>query len=118
MSKQQAKYIKSKLFWRFDNDDDLLEKLTQRNVTFRRDAENGILLLCSETMKKNYEKYADLMCFDITYKLLKKKKRQVKHLGVGFFVGQDENTRIALFAMCTIATENTDNFKKLFCFFF
>ena len=71
---------------------------------FRRDAENGILLLCSDTMRKNYERYADLLCFDITYKLLKKKKKQVKHLGVGFFVGQDENTRITLFAMCTIAT--------------
>jgi hypothetical protein len=55
-------------------------------------------------MRKNYERYADLLCFDITYKLLKKKKKQVKHLGVGFFVGQDENTRITLFAMCTIAT--------------
>lgn len=69
-------------------------------------------------MKKNYERYADLMCFDITYKLLKKKKKQLKHLGVGFFVGQDENTRITLFAMCTIATENTENFKRLLTFFF
>lgn len=58
-------------------------------------------------MISNYVNYGDLFCFDITYKLLKKKKRQAKHLGVGFFVGQDENTRIIIFAMCTIATENT-----------
>lgn len=118
LSLQQAKYLKSKLFWRFDNDDQLLEKLSQRNVTFRRDAERGLLLLCSDSMKRNYDRYGDLLCFDITYKLLKKKKGQARHIGVGFFVGQDENTRITLFAMCTIATETTDNFKRLFAFFF
>lgn len=35
---------------------------------------SGILLLVSETMKKNYLKYGDQMCFDITYKLLMRKK--------------------------------------------
>lgn len=40
-------------------------------------------------MKKNYIKYGDILCFDITYKLLKKKVGEAKHLGVGFFVGQD-----------------------------
>lgn len=69
-------------------------------------------------MKSNYKKYGDLLCFDITYKLLKKSRKQMKHLGVGFFVGQDENTRIVLFGMCTIAHETTDNFAKLFSFFF
>lgn len=58
------------------------------------------------------------MCFDITYKLLKKKKNQKKHLGTGFFVGQDENTRIVLFSMCTIDTESTEDFKVLFSYFF
>ena len=69
-------------------------------------------------MKTGYKKYGDLMCFDITYKLLKKKKKQLKHLGVGFFVGQDENTRIVLFAMCTIANECSEDFKQLFGYFF
>ena len=69
-------------------------------------------------MKSNYRKYGDLLCFDITYKLLKKKRKETKHLGVGFFVGQDENTRIVLFGMCTIARETTEYFMKLFSFFF
>lgn len=68
-------------------------------------------------MQTNYLKYGDLICFDVTYKLLKKKKKQAKHLGVGFFVGQDENTRIVLFAMNTIADETSVNFLKLFEFF-
>jgi hypothetical protein len=98
-----------------------LEKLTQKNVTFRRHLEGEktiILLICTESMKSNYRKYGDLLCFDITYKLLKKKRKETKHLGVGFFVGQDENTRIVLFGMCTIARETTEYFMKLFSFFF
>lgn len=35
---------------------------------------SSILLLVSETMKKNYLKYGDTICFDITYKLLMRKK--------------------------------------------
>lgn len=89
LTKEQTRYIKTKIFWRFDKDDDLLEKLTQKNVIFRRDIEKGILVLCSETMKKNYELYGDLLCFDLTYKLLKKKKFQQDQVGVGFFVGMD-----------------------------
>ena len=55
----------------------MLQKLTQRKVTFRRKIENGqtvILLLLSETMRENYRLYGDMMCFDITYKLLKRKQ--------------------------------------------
>jgi hypothetical protein len=40
-------------------------------------------------MKKNYKIYGDMICFDITYKLLKKKRNDLKHLGIGFFVGQN-----------------------------
>ena len=69
-------------------------------------------------MRKNYEKYGDLVCFDITYKLLHRRKDHSKHLGVGFFVGQDENFRIVLFGMCTIVKESSENFKKLFAYFF
>ena len=53
-------------------------------------------------MKNSYLQYGDVICFDITYKLLKKMRYQANHVGVGFFVGQDENTRIMLFGMCTI----------------
>lgn len=70
----------------------MLRKLTERKVSFRRKMENGkstILLLVSDSMKKNYTKYGDILCFDITYKLLMRKKSETKHLGVGFFVGQD-----------------------------
>lgn len=70
----------------------MLKKLTERKVIFRRKIENGnstILLIVSESMKKTYQLYGDSICFDITYKLLKKKRGQYKHLGVGFFVGLD-----------------------------
>jgi hypothetical protein len=40
-------------------------------------------------MKKNYAKYGDNLAFDITYKLLMRRKEDTKHIGVGFFVGQD-----------------------------
>jgi len=53
-------------------------------------------------MKRNYLSYGDNLCFDVTYKLLKKKRGEAKHLGVGFFVGQDENSRIVLFGLSTI----------------
>jgi hypothetical protein len=70
----------------------MLRKLTERKVSFRRDGEHEIsplLLLVSETMKKNYWKYGDNLAFDITYKLLMRRKEDTKHIGVGFFVGQD-----------------------------
>ena len=51
--------------------------------------------------------YGDNVCFDITYKLLKKKFLEERHLGVGFFVGQDENSRIVIFAVCTVSHETT-----------
>lgn len=69
-------------------------------------------------MKNNYKNYGDILCFDITYKLLMRKKDETKHLGVGFFVGQDENTRIILFGLSTILHESADNFVILFNFFF
>ena len=58
-------------------------------------------------MRSNYMLYGDNVCFDITYKLLKKKFLEERHLGVGFFVGQDENSRIVIFAVCTISHETT-----------
>lgn len=69
-------------------------------------------------MKKFYLQYGDVICFDVTYKLLKKLKNQVSHIGVGFFVGQDENTRIILFGMSTISYETSENFQIMFEFFF
>jgi hypothetical protein len=69
-------------------------------------------------MKKNYAKYGDNLAFDITYKLLMRRKEDIKHIGVGFFVGQDENTRITLFGLCTIRSETSENFMRLFAFFF
>ena len=53
-------------------------------------------------MKKNYLKYGDVLCFDLTYKLLKKKRKSDRNIGIGFFVGQDENLRIVLFGFCII----------------
>ena len=121
LTKCQAKYLKDRVFWRFKDEDHMLRKLTERRVTFRRKIEEGettILMLLSETMKKNYARYGDILCFDVTYKLLKKKKGEVKHLGVGFFVGQDENSRIVLFAVSTIKHETSENFCLLFEYFF
>lgn len=75
-------------------------------MTFRRkidqDGKSTILLLVSESMKKNYEKYGDVLCFDITYKLLMRKKDEDKHHGLGFFVGMDENSRIVLFGVSVL----------------
>ena len=75
-------------------------------------------MICTQTMRQNYRCYGDLLCFDLTYKLLKKRKTDSKHLGVGFFVGQDENTRIIIFGLCTITVESSENFKTAFSFFF
>lgn len=83
----------------------MLRKLTERNVSFRRKKKNDktiILLLVSESMKKNYLNYGDNLCFDITYKLLMRKRDETRHLGIGFFIGQDGNSRIILFGVATI----------------
>jgi hypothetical protein len=57
----------------------MLSKLTERKVIFRRkineeDGKSIILVMISQSMKKNYERYGDMLCFDITYKLLMRKK--------------------------------------------
>ncbi len=69
-------------------------------------------------MKKNYERYGDILCFDITYKLLMRKKDEVKHTGIGFFIGMDENSRILLYGVAVIQHESSDHFYMLFEFFF
>lgn len=53
-------------------------------------------------MKKSYLRFGDILCFDITYKLIKKKVGEARHAGVGFFVGHDGNSRIVLFGVSTI----------------
>lgn len=83
----------------------MLKRLTEKKVMFRRKIEQGkttILVIASEAMKQKYIQFGDTICFDITYKLLKKKRADDRHLGVGFFVGQDQDLRIVLFAMATI----------------
>jgi hypothetical protein len=101
----------------------MLSKLTERKVIFRRkisedDGKSIILVMISQTMKKNYERYGDMLCFDITYKLLMRKKEEFRHTGMGFFIGSDENSRILLYGMAVITQETSDNFYILFEFFF
>jgi hypothetical protein len=123
LSRCQARYLKDRVFWRFKNEDHMLSKLTERKVLFRRkinedDGKSIILVMVSQTMKKNYEKYGDILCFDITYKLLMRRKEEFRHTGMGFFIGSDENSRILLYGMAVITQETSDNFYILFEFFF
>lgn len=75
-------------------------------------------MLVTENMKKSYERLGDILCFDITYKLIKKKVGEARHAGVGFFVGHDGNSRIVLYGVSTIDKETSENFQILFDFFF
>lgn len=86
LTKRIARYFSRKVFWTFTEIDHLFVRLEELNAKFRRDTDSKILVVCSETMRKNYVTYGDLISFDITYKLVKRSKK-IKHLGVGFIVG-------------------------------
>lgn len=76
--------------------------------------EDTAIVLVSKTMKENYIRFGDMLCFDLTYKLLKKKINVDKHIGVGFFVGMDTNLRIVLFGVAVLRKEDSLSFAFLF----
>ena len=77
-----------------------------------------LLLMSCPEMRKAYEEYGDVVCFDVTYNLLKKRYMDNKQWGVGFFCGIGHNLEIAVFAVTLICNESKDSFKRLFLNFF
>ena len=61
-------------------------------------------------MKNNYRLFGDVLTFDITYKMLKKKNPFGNYYGLGFFFGQDTNSRLVLFAICLFAKDQIEYF--------
>ncbi len=56
-------------------------------------------------MKNNYRLFGDVLTFDITYRMLKKKNPFGNYYGLGFFFGQDTNSRLVLFGICLLAKD-------------
>ena len=64
------------------------------------------MVFASPNMIKNYQKYGDMVSFDITYNLLKNFSTEGRRFQVGVFCVYDSNIRI-LFAGLTIICRET-----------
>lgn len=69
-------------------------------------------------MKKNFKMSGDSINFDSTYKMLKKTNPYGSHYGVGHFLAQDTNLRLALVGVCLFAKDCKEYFKYIFQYFF
>ena len=77
-----------------------------------------ILVGVSVEQKNNYQKYGEILSYDISDNCIKEKAFSGKKYGVGIFTGFDNNNRILIFGFSLITTETTENFKKIFRWFF
>jgi hypothetical protein len=56
-----------------------------------------IIVIVSQTMKKSFQRYGELLSFDITYNLLRNRTSDEKRYRLGVFCVTDTNVRL-LFA--------------------
>lgn len=77
----------------------------------------NIIVVVSESMRRNYVKYGDILSFDITYKLLKNFNSNGQQYNVGVFCVFDTNNRILIAGVAILCNESTDSMEKVFGMF-
>jgi hypothetical protein len=63
-----------------------------------------MMVIVSQNMKKSYQRYGELLSFDITYNLLRNRTSDDKRYRLGVFCVTDTNVRL-LFAGISIICE-------------
>jgi hypothetical protein len=65
-------------------------------------------------MQALYNKYGDVVTFDLTYNLIRDRSVTKSQWGVGIFCGIGPNLELLIFAVCAVADETKISFKRLF----
>jgi hypothetical protein len=65
-------------------------------------------------MKKNYERYGEIVSFDITYNLLKNTSSEGRRYRVGVFCVTDSNIRVLMAGIAIVCQETTADMYKVF----
>jgi hypothetical protein len=58
------------------------------------------------------------LAFDVTYNLIKKRSKDNKQWGLGFFSGQDGGLKTIIFGICLTVNEKIESMKRIFANFF
>jgi hypothetical protein len=64
----------------------------------------AMFLVLSREMIQLYQKYGEVVCFDLTYNLVDKKSKRGHSWGLGNFVGIGQNHEILVFGFCLMCT--------------
>lgn len=65
-------------------------------------------------MKKNYQRFGEVINFDTTYRMVKKISPYGGQYGVGYFMAQDTNLRMVMTAICFYIKDEKLLLKQLF----
>jgi hypothetical protein len=69
-------------------------------------------------MRRNYQRYGDLLSFDLTYNLIKNMTIDGRKYGLGVFCVTDTNIRVLIAGISMMCDERTEDMYKMFDFFF
>lgn len=87
-------------------------------LTLRRIQDTSGNTLCvfivTETMKKNYQIFGDVINFDVTYRMVKKASPFGGPYAVGYFMAQDTNLRLVMTAVCFYIKDEKSLLKQIF----
>ena len=71
-------------------------------------------LFISPDMWSAVREFGDVVCFDVTYNLLKIRNINGKSWGVGIFSGFGSNLELVIFGVSIINNESTESLSRLF----
>jgi hypothetical protein len=75
----------------------------------------SLVLLISQKMLEAVRRWGDMVCFDLTYNLVKERSQKANNQwGLGMFTGMGHNKEIILMGVCFMACETTESFTFIF----
>jgi len=74
--------------------------------------------LATETMKKNYQLYGEVINFDTTYRMIKRLSPYGEKYAVSYFFAQDTDLRFVMTGVCFYVKDQKMLLKSCFEFYF
>ena len=109
-------------YWYNNSEELIFTRLDFEVKTIRRikDSDNNTVcvFIATESMKKNYHLFGEVINFDTTYRMIKKTNPYGGQYGVGYFLAQDTNMRYVLTGICMYAKDDKRLLKTIFDFYF
>ena len=107
---KEAKYIVDQFYWYNNTENEIFSRLAFEGKIIRRIKDTSDNTVCvfivTESMKKNYKIFGEVINFDTTYRMIKKTNPYGGQYGVGYFMAQDTNLRYVLTGICLYAKDD------------